>query len=432
MSDMQKEMTYVSDLLDQRGVREGVEIAFRPLLGRKQTFVLNRTRIDFLTEGILRDKSPTYWKMLDSLEKEKLHYVLKMIRTIGRNKQVKQRYLLKTITGSPFRHNQILTNEAFLEEGDRIEMGHNELEIQMMSERKDYEPFELSSSNMKVVQSDLPIVLSGETGSGKTTLAKKLHELSRPGRPFIHLNISSFASGLLESELFGHVKGAFTGALKDRDGALVAARDGTLFLDEIDSLPKETQTKLLIFLDEFKVRPVGSNKEKRVACRLICASGTDLKRLVKADKMRSDFYYRIASGLSITLPSLRDENELVANLCQRFALDYKVRISENLMEFYQTLPWPGNIRQLFGHLQKKLTYSTSRRLDYDDCDEQLAMETSDISAIRFLDNENYSLEELKCEYVKNMYFRCGQNAFKTAKKLSISPRSVRNYLEKSA
>ncbi|MEX0798667.1 MAG: sigma 54-interacting transcriptional regulator [Bacteriovoracaceae bacterium] len=429
---MQKEMGYVSDLLDSKGLREDDELNFAPLFGKRRRFKLSRSRIDFITSNLLIQKSPVYYKTLDPLGKEKLHYQLRLVKTLGKSNEIKQRYLLKTLEGSPFKHNGNFVNEVFLERGDEVEMGHNNLTA-LAQKKKESETLPVDSDSLKVLNSELPVLICGETGSGKTTLAKKIHNLSRPETPFIHLNLAAFSKNLLESELFGHVKGAFTGALNDKPGAFREARNGTLFLDEIDSLPWEIQTKLLVFLDEFKVRSVGGGIDHAVSCRLVCAAGGDLKTLVKKGKMRKDFYYRIASGLEVKLPSLRYNEELVEKLCARFCLDYKVLMVPNLVDFYKTLPWPGNIRQLYGHLKKKVVCANSLKLVYDKLDEKLARESSDLSSLSFMESESdRALSDVKYEYVKSMYFKCGQNAVAAAKKLAITPRSVRNILGKSA
>ena len=424
---MQKELCHVSDLLDSRGLREGDSLIFRPLYGRRSKFKLMRTKIDFSTNS--PNEVSGCHKSLDSLDREKLHYQLRCVKTMGRNREFKQRFLLTTVEGAPFRHNGNFTNEAFLERGDRVEMGHNELEVESPTKVENSLP--IDDSGLKIIESDLPVLICGETGTGKTTLAKGIHKLSRPESNFVHLNLSSFSQTILESELFGHVKGAFTGAHNDKAGAFRDAKGGTLFLDEIDSLPIEIQTKLLIFLDEFKVRPVGASRDYQTECRLVCASGTDLKSLVKRGKMRKDFYYRIASGLSVSLPSMRYNEELVSQICARFGEDNRVLISNHLVEFYKTLPWPGNIRQLLGHLKKKMLYAKGQRLEFDSLDELLAVESSDLSELTFSSDERTrTLEDMKYEYVKSMYFKCGQNAAMTARKLAITPRSVKNILDR--
>lgn len=429
--DLQKELCHVSDLLDSRGLEEGDNIYLSPLFGRKRGFRLNRSRIDFVSNNLPINARGNYHKVLDTLDKEKLHYRLEAVRTLGRSRQPKLRYRLRTIEGSPFRHNGAFANEVFLEKGDRVDMGHNGLEIKAAKECESQLDF-IDQDSMRIIKSNLPVLITGETGTGKTTLAKKIHELSREGAPFVHLNLSSFSKNLIESELFGHVKGAFTGALNDKQGALREAGKGTLFLDEIDSLSPEIQTKLLIFLDEFKVRPVGGGSDRKAECRLICASGSNLKTAVKNEKMRRDFFYRIASGLNVSLPSLRYNEDLVEKLCGRFSMEQKVSMEPGLIEFYKSLPWPGNIRQLYGHLNKKVVTSSGSKLTYDRHDEALGGESSDLSHLSFDEEDCATLEEVKQEYVKAMYFRCGRNAQATAKRLAISPKSVKNILEKSA
>src|SRR5690606_12983163 len=130
------------------------------------------------------------------------------------------------------------------------------------------ELLELNSSK-KIIQSNLPILIEGETGTGKTTLAKSIHQMSERSGEFVHVNLSAFSENLMESELFGHLKGAFTGAYNDKKGAIERANNGTLFLDEIDSTSIAVQTKLLLFLDNYKLSPVGSGVMKKINCRIL-------------------------------------------------------------------------------------------------------------------------------------------------------------------
>jgi len=190
---------------------------------------------------------------------------------------------------------------------------------------------EISGVSDRVVKSSLPILIEGETGTGKTTLAKEIHDRSEVVGKFVHLNLSAFSPALIESELFGHMKGAFTGAQRDKTGALISAHGGTLFLDEIDSLSKELQTKLLLFLDNGIVRPVGGNVERKVETRLIFASGTNLSSRVKMQDVRADFYHRLCSGIKVNLPSLREDKDKIAEVINSFAQKYQRAICRSLV-----------------------------------------------------------------------------------------------------
>ena len=158
-----------------------------------------------------------------------------------------------------------------------------------------------------LINSDLKILISGETGTGKSHLARKVHEKSGRLGEFVAINLSSFNPQLIESELFGHKKGSFTGAIHDKTGAFSMAKNGTLFLDEIDSLPLDLQTKLLTFIDNKKFRRVGDTKEESINTRLIFASGRPLEQLVEQGSFRKDLFFRLKSGHSVEMASLRND-----------------------------------------------------------------------------------------------------------------------------
>lgn len=205
----------------------------------------------------------------------------------------------------------------------------------------------------KVAPSDLTVLIQGETGSGKELAARALHEESpRKGRPFVAIDCGAIAENLLESELFGHEKGAFSGAERKKEGQLVLAQGGTLFLDEIGNLPLGLQSKMLRVLQERQVRPVGADKAVPINVRFIAATNAPLEEEAKAGKFRSDLYYRLAE-FTLSLPPLRERREDIPALCQKFmeeagselrrsvsTIDAKAR--ELLIEH----DWPGNIREL--------------------------------------------------------------------------------------
>jgi len=244
------------------------------------------------------------------------------------------------------------------------------------------------------------------------------------GKPFVHINLSSFSEKLIESELFGHMKGSFTGAIAEKIGAFEQANGGTLFIDEIDSLPIELQAKLLIFLDEKKIRKVGGVKDLKVNCRLIFASGKNLRQLVANSQMRRDFYYRIISGAIIKLPTLRDNVQKIQSFCEEFEVENKVHMNQDLIDFYKSLPWPGNYRQLKSHLNKKRVIATGSKLLFDEMDEKLVQESSDLFDVNEYYQKDMSLDELKYHYVHNLLVKYKNNKSAVAKVLGITPRSV--------
>jgi transcriptional regulator with PAS, ATPase and Fis domain len=205
----------------------------------------------------------------------------------------------------------------------------------------------------RVAPQDTTLLLTGETGTGKTRLARLVHELSpRRSEPFLVVDCSALSASLIESELFGHVKGAFTGADRDRPGKLAAAGRGTLLLDDINSLPPTLQGKLLRAVDERVYEPVGSNSLRPVQARLIAASNVALDQEVQAGRFRQDLYYRLGV-VGFHLPPLRQRRQEVAGLAARFLAEFAARNRPDVVELsaeaVRTLEehdWPGNVREL--------------------------------------------------------------------------------------
>ncbi|MBC7397982.1 MAG: sigma-54-dependent Fis family transcriptional regulator [Bdellovibrionales bacterium] len=202
------------------------------------------------------------------------------------------------------------------------------------------------SSIRKSSMTKLSIYLSGETGTGKEVLAKLVHLWSeRSTGSFVPINCGALSMSLVESELFGHVKGSFTGAIRDRPGALLQAHGGTLFLDEVGDLPAELQMKLLRFLESGEIRPVGSDRVLHADVRLICATHKPLLKLVQEGKFRQDLYFRLAS-IPIEIPSLRSRPDDVRALALVFAKEQGKTLTQEAILRLQAHIWPGNVREL--------------------------------------------------------------------------------------
>ena len=217
-----------------------------------------------------------------------------------------------------------------------------------------------------VAATDARVLITGESGTGKELLAKAIHNASpRQNQPFTAINCSAMAENLLESELFGHEKGAFTGATRQHKGLFQAAEGGTLLLDEIGDMPMRLQVKLLRVLQENQVRPVGSTEALQVDVRVISATHRDLNELMREDKFREDLYYRL-NVVNIKLPTLDERREdiplLVANFLQIIAREAgqerKVYAPE-AVEMLVTAEWPGNIRQLYNIVRQNVALSRS-------------------------------------------------------------------------
>lgn len=359
---------------------------------------------------------------LPSLKNEKFKVEISLINY--ENGEEDGRYLVRSLDDSFFKLNGNTCQVAFLERNDVLDIGYNKFIFREAFCDESQTSVEIPRP---VIQSQLPILIEGETGTGKTRLAKIIHDESLVTGNFVHLNLSSFSPQLIESEIFGHVKGAFTGAIQDRKGAILEANKGTLYLDEIDSLSLDLQTKLLLFLESKEFRPVGLDRTIQAQVRIICSSGQDLKNLVSKGKMRSDFYFRINNGFKIVMPALNNNPQLIERICQSYAEEAKVYIDSDLIEFYQKFRWPGNIRELRSHLMKKVVLADGKKLLVDETDLAL-LESND----RLDERESFSmtLEALKLSHTLTVYYNNRQNLKLTSEVLGVSPNTVRAILAK--
>lgn len=254
--------------------------------------------------------------------------------------------------------------------------------------------------NVEVVApTDSGVLIQGETGTGKELIARAIHNLSaRRDRPFIKVNCAAIPSGLLESELFGHEKGAFTGAVMRKPGRFEVADKGTLFLDEVGDIPLELQSKLLRVLQEREFERLGSTRTQQVDVRVIAATHRDLKQMVEEGTFRSDLYYRL-HVFPLTVPPLRDRREDIPLVVRHFVDKYARRMNRRIetipartMEIFTSYSWPGNVRELQNFIERAVILSpgTSLRAPL----EELKQETTQAS------RSNLStLEEVEREHV---------------------------------
>ena len=212
---------------------------------------------------------------------------------------------------------------------------------------------------LRIAASDSTVLITGESGTGKELIARTIHDRSkRVGQPFVPVNCGAIPEDLLESELFGHVRGAFTGAQHSRSGRFMTAKEGTIFLDEIGEISPRLQAKLLRVLQEREFNPLGSDVATRTNARFVAATNRDLREAIPAGQFREDLYYRLAI-LSLELPPLRTRREdirpLVEHFLGRFSGEHRRTIDEAAMERLQAYDWPGNVREMENLIERVVT-----------------------------------------------------------------------------
>ncbi len=418
----QQEHTPIPRGLENVGVGLEGLLEHYPIDGIKKQIKLNRTQYEFMAsdnhDKNIQGTSRNIRTLRDE-QGQKLTLKLKRFKT---KDSTGHRQYYQASSNTDFRLNGQWVSRATLRKGDVIDFALNRFVFDRQELLQKDQAIPIST---QLIRSNLPILIEGETGTGKTTLAKRIHEQSQQSGRFVHLNLASFSTSLIESELFGHIKGAFTGAVRDKSGAFVEANLGTLFLDEIDSLPLSLQTKLLLFLDDGFVRPVGSTHSKKVKTRIIAASGSSLKSKVKTGSMRADFYHRLASGAGITLPSLREKPQVIEQIVRDFCREHQRAYCNSLVKAYSRMPWPGNIRQLHGHLFKKHISNTMGLIRWDEQDDELALSDANLREVLRDDHPYISLRELKKLYSLSVLAKCHYHFASAAKILNISVNTLK-------
>jgi two-component system, NtrC family, response regulator AtoC len=242
----------------------------------------------------------------------------------------------------------------------------------------------------RIVKTDSVVLVSGESGTGKELVARALHyNGTRREKPFIAVNCSAIPETLLESELFGHVRGAFTGAITDKPGKFEAANHGTIFLDEIGTLPLHLQAKLLRVLQEHEVERVGSNKTIKLHVRVISATNSDLEEMVKRGEFREDLYYRL-NVIPLHLPPLRERQQDIMYLIS-FFLEKQCRlmgrtpcsISKQALEALEQYSWPGNVRELENMIERMIVLTDANVLTLEDVPDKIVNEKNSGEALGF-------------------------------------------------
>ena len=286
------------------------------------------------------------------------------------------------------------------------------------------------------------VLIQGESGTGKELVARAIHQRSaRSGKPFVAINCGGMPEPLLESELFGHVKGAFTGAISTKKGLFDTATGGTLFLDEIGETSPAMQVKLLRVLQEKRLRPVGGNEEHSVETRVLAATNQDLQKMIQEKKFREDLYYRI-NVISIQMPPLRERREDIPLLVRFFTEKYArlwgkepPAITQEAMRALERYPWPGNVREIENVIERAMALAQGERIESRDLPDEVrgfqgVRETAGIEIPDADFDLDDFVERIRAGYIQKALELEGGVMVRAARRLGISFRSMRYFVKK--
>lgn len=393
-------------------------------------------------------------------------------KTVSRNhlviEQKENSYLLKDLesTNGTF-INDIRVKEAYLSPGDIIRIGNVQIEFIAFDEkiqiepstRQDFGPLIGRSRKMrqifsileKISPTNATVIVEGETGTGKELVAKAVHLYSpRKNKPFIVFDCSAVAENLIESELFGHVKGSFTGAVNTRKGAFEEANGGTIFLDEIGELSLDLQPKLLRALEQREIKKVGANEALPIDVRVICATNRNLKKEVTEGRFREDLYYRL-SVVKIYLPPLRERPDDISFLIERFLANGKfnqqsdgalkvTRVEDDALKMLTRYQWPGNVRELVNILERIVPMVDGSSIAGKDVsyifqemereDEEATERMSVDMGLPFKEAKQKIVEQFEKDYLSSLLRRNHYNISKTAREAGVDRKHIRNLLKK--
>jgi len=347
----------------------------------------------------------------------------------------------------PFKVDEVKLAVKKIEERNRIKTENKMLKEQLRSGFETFITDDQAMKNIlqlarKVANSDTTVLLLGESGTGKEVLAKAIHSESNRGRqPFISVNCGALPETLLESELFGHVRGAFTGAVKDKQGLFTAADSGTIFLDEIGETSPAIQVKLLRMLEEKTITPVGGTKQILVDVRIITATNADLEQKVKRGEFRPDLYYRL-NVFPITIPPLRQRSSDIKLLAHYFVKRHcaKLEIPEkeiaaDTLELLEQYTWPGNVRQLENVLERGVLLARGKAIkpaDLPELVEKSIAGRQGQSATQpiAIEKSEPDLEAIERAYIFYILGQTGWQKSKAAKILGIDVSTLYRKIEK--
>jgi DNA-binding NtrC family response regulator len=343
----------------------------------------------------------------------------------------------------PFRNEEILHLTERVAELRDIKQDNKRLQTQV-SEKFDFSSFAGESESVNkifdliksVAHSNASVLITGETGTGKEMLANIIHYNSnRSNKPFVKVSCAILAREVFESELFGHEKGAFTGAEKSRKGRFEAADKGTIYLDDIDDVPLELQVKLLRVLQEQEVEPVGTTQAVKVDVRVVASTKYDLKKLIDQGRFRDDLYYRL-NVIPIHIPPLRERKDDVRILVKRFLREFSqgrpLQINPDALGILENYKWPGNVRELRNLMERLVLTTTGNQITVADIPVEFIR--PDVSETDPELSDQWNLEEImantEIKLIKAAMLRSGGNKTKASKLLNIPLSTFRTKAEK--
>jgi two-component system response regulator HydG len=279
----------------------------------------------------------------------------------------------------------------------------------------------------KVAGTDSTILVYGESGTGKELIAREIHYRShRSNGPFVSINCGALPKDLLESNLFGHIRGSFTGAIKDQQGLFTVSENGTFFLDEVGEMAPATQVKLLRALQEREIIPVGGTKPIKINVRLIAATNADLEKMMAEGTFRTDLFYRL-NVIPINLPSLRQRREdvplLVEHFLRRFCPAKEKSVERDCMDILSKYDWPGNVRELENVMERAVILNDGGPIQLRDLPDNVVQGQSRRGAL-VIDSPSVTLEELEREYILKVLQHTGWQKKRASDILGINPSTL--------
>ena len=418
-----------------------------------------------------KDKKVTLQKNATTVGKRETNDFPLSDKTVSRShlaiEYVEDSFVLRDLdstNGTYLNNNRV--KEAYLVPGDVIKLGNTQMEFRAFDEKVKIAPSskeqygQMVGKSLKMRQifgilerispTNASVIIEGETGTGKDLVAQAIHQNSaRRTRPFVVMDCSAIAPNLIESELFGHEKGAFTGAIKSRRGAFEEAHGGTIFLDEIGELLPDLQPKLLRALEQRQIKRVGGNNMLDIDVRVICATNKNLRNEVTAERFREDLYYRL-SVVKIIIPPLRERSEDIPVIVEKILRDGKfnrqadgtlhvTRVEDDALKILQRYQWPGNILELVNTLERAssfvekdtisrghLEFIFSQMEHEEEGTERLIVDKQ----LPFKEAKHRLLEVFEKEYLVDLLERNDHNLSAAAREAGIDRKHIRNLLKK--